>query len=168
MLRKYLSLFALLIFVSLSSQAQSNTIANFEKNSTGYKVFLYQSVIRMLNPDQNPDFNKLIKDLDHLRLLSNEPDGETGRTTFASLDQGIKGEGFEMIMSVDNKDKKFHVYELASNKGKTTWVVTFLMDERAGIMEMKGTLDFKYINSLKNLDYSKIEQVIPAASKSWD
>lgn len=168
MLKKYIGVLVLMIMFSFGAMAQSTTISNFEKESNGYKIFLYQSVIRMLNPDQNPEFNKLIKDLDHLRMLSNEPDAEQSRTTFKVLDKGIQSEGFEMIMSVDNKDKKFHVYELASRKGKTTWVVTFLMDERAGLMEMKGTLDLKYINALKQLDYSKLEEIIPDASKDWD
>ena len=152
----------------ISSFGQSETISNFEKNSNGYKIFLYQSVIRMLNPDQNPDFNRLIKDLDHLRMLSNEPDAENAKNTFNGLDKGIASEGFEMIMSVDNKDKKFHVYELNSRRGKTTWVITFLMDERAGLMEMRGTLDFKYIHALKKLDYSKLEEILPNAGKDWD
>ena len=168
MTKNFVMSFVLIIFCSICSFAQSETVSNFEKNSNGYKIFLYQSVIRMLNPNQNQDFNKLIKDLDHLRMLSNEADPENSKATFKSLDKGIATEGYEMIMSVDNKDKRFHVYELNSRKGKTSWVVTFLMDDRAGLMEMKGTLDFRYIHALKTLDYSKLEEILPNAGKQWD
>lgn len=147
---------------------QSPTISNFEKSSNGYKVFLYQSVIRMLNKDQNPEFNKLIKDLDHLRLLSNESDALESITTFTSLDNGIKSEGFDLIMSYDNKERKCHVYELESNKGKSTWVITFLVDSRAGLMEMKGTLDLKYLSAISHVNFDKLEELIPMGAEDWN
>ena len=44
------SIFTMLLFASVTF-AQSSTVANFEKESKGYKAFLYQSVIRVLNKD---------------------------------------------------------------------------------------------------------------------
>lgn len=160
-MKKLLSLIVALVCIVSLTFAQSTTVAQFEKDTKGYKAFLYQSVIRVLNKDQNPDFNKLIKDLDHMRLVLSDTKGDEAMQTFKSVDAGIRSEGFELIMSFDNKDYKCNAYELASRNGKSTWVATFFTNDRAGVMEMKGMLDLKYIEALSSLNYEKLKQMIP-------
>ena len=117
-----------------------------------------------MNKDKNPDFNMLIRDLDHLRFVSNEVkegQDETAKGMFKALDQGVQNEGFTEIMSFDNADTKCHVYELESSRGKSTWVATLLMDGHAAVLEMEGSLDLKYLNSLASLDMDRIEDMLP-------
>ena len=157
-------LLALVFCLALGSTslfAQSKTAEKFEKSSEGYKLFLYQSMIRMLNKDQNPEFNMLIKDLDHLRVVTTKEGAENEADVFADLDSGVQSEGFEALMSFDQKDYKCHLYEKEGRKGKTTWIATFMADGRSGIMEMKGMLNLKYINAFSSLDLDKIEELAP-------
>ena len=157
-----LSIFALAMTFVLSAFGQSRTVENFEKNADGYKLFLYQSVIRMMNKDKNPDFNMLIRDLDHLRFVSTDSEGlEEAKITYKNLDKGVQAEGFGEIMSFDNAQYKCRVYEKESSGGKSTWVATLLMDDVAGVLEMEGSLNLKYINALSSLDMDKVSEYLP-------
>ena len=158
---KKLIILATALFTVLSSFAQSKTVAAFEEEADGYKLFLYQSVIRMLNKDKNPDFNMLIRDLDHLRFVSADSTGPDAMSTFNQLDNGVKGEGFEEIMTFDNMDYICHVYELEAADGKSTWVATFLMDGTPGVIEMKGSLDMKYLKAFNSLNMDKVKELLP-------
>ena len=160
-MKKVLSfVFTMLCIVSMTF-AQSKTVSEFSDNTKGYTAFLYQSVIRVLNKDQNPNFNNLIKDLDHVKIALSEHQGPDAKQAFLGIDNGVQAEGFEMIMSFNNKDYKCNAYELDSKNGKSTWVTTFMTDGYAGVMEMKGMLNLKYIESLNSLNYEKLESMIP-------
>lgn len=154
-MKKIQLLIIMLLMSGASLFAQSTVAKNFEKESSGYKYFAYQSVIRMLNIDENPDFNRLIRNLDHLRIVISDKTGEAGKSVFNMLDKGIQGEGFELLMSFDQKDSKCHIYELSSRSKKTTWVATFFMDGQAGLFEMVGELDLQYLNALSSFDVDK-------------
>lgn len=160
---KKLTILAIALLISLMSFGQSSTVADFEKTAEGYKLFLYQSVIRVLNKDKNPDFNMLIRDLDHLRFVSTKLDttGLEAKATFKELDRGVRGEDFIEIMSFDNPGYKCHVYELESSKGKSTWVAVLLMEDRAAVMEMEGSMDLKYIQSLSSLNMDRLQEMLP-------
>jgi len=160
MKRIYL-LLALLLAVSSTAFAQSKTVKEFSEKAEGYNAFLYQSLIRMLNKDANPDFNMLIRDLDHIRILTTEEGDANARSTFQTLDKGVQGEGFESIMSFDNAEYRCHVYELSANGGKSTWVATLFMDGAAGVIEMKGSLDLKYLQAFDSMDMDKLKELVP-------
>lgn len=161
-MKKILSFVFTMLCIFSMTFAQSKTVNEFSENTTGYKAFLYQSVIRVMNKDQNPDFNMLIRDLDHIKIALSEHTGADAKQTFLTIDKGVQSEGFEMIMSFNNKDYKCNAYELESRNGKSTWVTTFMTEGYAGAMEMKGMLDLKYIESLSSLNYEQLESMIPS------
>jgi hypothetical protein len=158
---KKLSIFSLALVMTLAAFGQSQTVADFEESTEGYKLFLYQSVIRMLNKDKNPDFNMLIRNLDHLRFVSSDAQGEEARAVFREVDRGVQKEGFEEIMSFDNSANKCRIYELESRGGESTWVVTLLMEDVAAAMEMKGSLDLKYLDALSSLNMERVGEMLP-------
>ncbi|MFK7925310.1 MAG: DUF4252 domain-containing protein [Bacteroidia bacterium] len=158
---KKISILVLTILMCSTAFGQSKTIKQFQKDTDGHKIFLYQSVIRVLNRNKNPDFNLLIKDLDHLRFVSSEATGPEAIATFQQIDQGVRSEGFEEILSFDNAENKCRIYELNSSKGKTTWVVTMLMEGMPAAIEMKGSLDLRYINALGSINMDKVSDLLP-------
>lgn len=158
---KYISTIFLAMLTCVSAFGQSKTVADFQEDTDGYKLFLYQSVIRVMNKDKNPDFNQLIRNLDHFRFVSTKPDSESAKTTFKQIDQGVQGEGFEEIMRFDMDGNKCRVYELESNRGQSSWVVTLLMEDVAGAMEMKGSLDLRYLSALQSLNMDKVKDMLP-------
>ncbi|MEM7370381.1 MAG: DUF4252 domain-containing protein [Bacteroidota bacterium] len=158
---KQFSIFILAMIMTLALFSQSRTVQNFIETADGYNLYLYQSLIRVLNQDENPDFNMLIRDLDHLRFLSTDSIGTTAKATFSDLDKGIQGEGFESIMSFDNKDYKCHIYELEDRSGQSSWVATLFIEGRAGLIEMKGSVDMKYLHAFSSLNMDKLKDVLP-------
>jgi len=150
-----------LLLLATGLMGQSQTVATFADRADGYKVFLYQSVIRALNQDANPDFNRLIEDLDHIRLLTTEEGDEDAETTFRQLDRDVQAEGFEPIMTFDNAEGRCHVYELSSDGKQSTWVATLFMGNAAGVMEMKGSLNLKYLRALSSVNMDKLKELLP-------
>lgn len=162
---KIISIFFLATVISLSSFGQSKSVAEFEEKSEGSKLFLYQSVLRVMNKDKNPDFNMLIRNLDHLRFVSSGSEDQTPKQTFLKLDKGVQGEGFEEIMSFDDSERKCRVYELESSGGQSTWVVTLYSDGIAGALEMKGSLDLKYLKAISSLNMDEMKELLPLDDK---
>lgn len=160
-MRKFICASILFLAIGIQAFAQSSTVANFVDKADGYKVFLYQSLIRALNQDANPDFNMLIRDLDHIRLLTTEKGKGDAKAVFQRLDQGVKAEGFESIMTFDNAENRCHVYELSGSGDKSTWVATLFMGDAAGVIEMKGMVDVKYLRALSSINMDKLQEYFP-------
>lgn len=158
---KIISIFFLAVVISLTAFGQSKTVVEFEKKSEGSKLFLYQSVLRVMNKDKNPDFNMLIRNLDHLRFVSSGDEDKNPKQTFLDLDKGVRSEGFEEIMSFDDSERNCRVYELESSGGQSTWVVTLFSDGIAGALEMKGSLDLKYIKAISSLNMEEMQELLP-------
>ena len=168
-MKRLVFLLILFCFSVCALEAQSKVAKEFEENAEGYKFFAYQSMLRMLNQQQDPDFNKLIRDLDHIRVVTTDSTGTNAMTAFKRLDNGIQAEGFEEILTFDNKEYKCHVYEMTNKKDKSTWVATFFMYGRAGILEMVGSLDIKYLNALANLNMETLKSLAPELENmDWD
>jgi len=121
----------LLSFPSLSS-GQSAAIASFEEKADGYNLFVYQSVIRMLNRDKNEDFNMLIKDLDHLKVLMTDSIGSASNVLYKNLEKGLQEERYEELMTFENPDSKATVFSKEDEEGIANWVVIFGMGEVSG------------------------------------
>lgn len=141
--------------------SQSRTVAEFATQAKGYNVFLYQSLIRVLNKDKNPDFNRLIQDLDHIRFVTTKAgEGDPG-ATFADLDRQVQAEAFVSIISYDNPKSRCHVYEMEARGGQSTWVATMYTPELAGVIEMKGSLNMQYLSALESVDIERLEDILP-------
>ena len=167
-MKRFIIIFALIGCTLASALGQSKTVAAFEAKTDGYKLFLYQSVIRMLNKDKNPEFNLLIRDLDHIKFAMTKKKAKNPKSTFTRLDRGVQGEGYEIIMSVDDKNHIVHVYEKRSRGSKSSWVATFFMKDpskndngMAGVIEMKGSLNLKYLNAFASINMEKLEEMLP-------
>lgn len=169
-MNKVIIIITLSLIYSASIFSQSKVAAEFEENAKGYKFFAYQSVLRILNQERDPDFNLLIRDLDHIRVVTTDSVGVLAKESFARLDEGIQNEGFEEILTFDNKEYKCHVYELSPKSKKTTWVATFYMDGRAGLFEMVGSLNVKYLNALSGLNMDRLREMVPELENldDWD
>jgi len=151
----------LLLLASNTLSAQSKAISQFEEQVDGYNLFLYQSLIRVLNQDKNEDFNMLIKDLDHLKFLMTDSIGSESRTLYTELMTGLEEEGYEELMNFDNKDYKATVFSSDSGKSGSSWVVIFNMGEMSGLFEMMGEINMEYMHAMSSIDYNKLKEMMP-------
>lgn len=160
-MKKIITITTVLALLTSITFGQSKTIADFDKKATGAHLFLYQSVIRVLNKDKNPDFNKLIKDLDYLKFIMTDSLVTNVKSEYKALESNLGKEGYAQLMTFDNKDYKSTVFEKEDNSGKTSWVAIFSLADRYGLFEMNGSLDPKYFSSISSLNIDKLQDMLP-------
>lgn len=159
---KYL-LIIIAAFSLTQTSAQSKTLEAFQTkhSENGYKVFLYQSVIRMLNKDNNDDFNQLVKDLDHIKVIVTDSSEVNAKAEYNTLVKGIKSEGYEELLMMDNKDMKVSIYESSGSSSEKQFVAFMYTGDfkRTGSFEMKGELDLKHLSAFDSLDFNKLKEI---------
>ena len=79
---------------------------------------------------------------------------------FKELAKGISDEGFEEIIAVDNKDISCRLFEGSAEDSESKWVLVFKAMGEAGVVEMNGELDPAFLNSLSNLNFDKVKDLI--------
>ena len=158
-MKAYTLIIALLIGMS-SSFAQSKTIEKFkEQNADGKSWFAYQSVLRMLNTENDENYNLLIRDLEYINVIISDSLGAAQKDVYRSALKSIEGEGFEEIAMMDHKDRKGAIYE-KENGSHSTWVAFMYLEGKSYALEMKGDLDLKYISALQSINEEKFDELI--------
>ncbi len=152
---------ATLLILTLSLNAQTKTVQQLEDNNDGYNLFMYQSVIRMLNKDNNEEFNLLVKDLEYIKAIVTDSIGDSAKAQYKTLLKSIQGEGFSELFMLDNREMKASIYEKENSSGETEYVAFMFYAPMAktGAFEMKGSLDLRYINSFESLDFAKLKEL---------
>lgn len=158
----------LLLVACTTKQYESTTVEQFKEHANGFDHVVDRSIMRAFNTENDPDFNALIKDLDHIKILSSDGGAKGAKALFKSLDKDIANEGFEEVLSVDNKDMKGRLYELVAPDMESKWVLVFQLDDEAGLVEMNGTIDPAYLQSLSNMDFGKVKDLVGAGFDSDD
>lgn len=112
---------------------------------TQHAFYLYPSTLRMINIDDNPEYNKVVENIDRLMLVSAWPDRLTLHVQ-DSLQQALEEEeGFEVMVEVDNND--YSLVLLSQEDGEQT--VAFLRsEEMTGVAHLLGTLNLLAVNDL--------------------
>jgi len=158
---KYILVIIATLSISLG-HSQSKVVEDFQAahKGQGYKLFLYQSYIRMLNQDNNDDFNQLVKDLDHIKVITTDSSLVEARKEYKELRKKIASEGFEELLMIDNKEMKVCLYENTSGAEKQ-FVAFFFSSKlsRTGLLEMNGELDLKYMSAFESLDFKKLKEI---------
>lgn len=112
---------------------------------TQHAFYFYPSTMRMVNVDDNPDYNKAIKNVRRMVLISAWPDRFTGEVQDSLQQELMEQEGFEVLMEMDNSDMQFVL--MGQEGGEQT--VAFLHSEKMnGIAYVLGTVDLLAINDL--------------------
>jgi len=156
----------LLLFLIVSpiiSFGQSQAINNFAEKADGYNVFAYQSVIRVFNKDKNEDFNMLIKDLDHIKILITDSIGSESTVLYKKLEKELTEEKYEELMSFENVDSEAIVFSRELDEGIENWVVIFSLGELSGLLEMRGSIDTNYLKAISSLNLNMLKTILPKA-----
>jgi len=152
--------FLCLLFGCAGEQKESKTVTAFQAKADGYNLVIDKSILRMVNSEQDADFNALIRDLDNIKVSSSDGGNKGTKALFKELAKGVSSEGFDEIVSIDNKDVSCRLFEWSSEEVDSKWVLVFSAMGEAGVVEMNGTLDPDYLNSLSNLNFDKVKSLI--------
>lgn len=147
-------------------KAQSRIVEQFKEKTTSQSFYAYQSMLRLLNTDDNKEFNYLIRDLDFIRIVMTKA-GTDATEEFNALNMEIKDDGYESMLIMNNKNIKWHLYEKVE-KSKSYWIASLFAHDRAGVLEMKGSLDLQYIKALQSINESILEDMMTQQGFDWD
>ncbi|MGB0432633.1 MAG: DUF4252 domain-containing protein, partial [Bacteroidia bacterium] len=116
--------------------------------------FLYQSTLRSFNDKTSSDFNKLIKDVDKIsiHLL---PQNTVEQSAVLGLISSLENDGFKIMNSISKKEEGIYFYTHKERSDKTT-IGIFYKKGYAGVVQLDGAIDMKYVGALKQMNPEKI------------
>jgi hypothetical protein len=114
---KYL-LLGILALMPYFSQAQSKVMRNLSEEFPDGRVFMfYHSSLRMLNIEDDPDFDRMIRDIEKIKVLMIEKEDSLDSDKILSeIRDGLADEDFEELMEVKSKDYNIGVYILEDDE----------------------------------------------------
>jgi hypothetical protein len=153
-MRILILVFALAICSEASSQSKT-TESLHKKYNDALSLFFYNNTLRMLNQNDDKDFDELIKDIEKMKFLMIDKAPSFGSADYKKITAGYKGEAFEEIMTSRYEGKNFDVF-LKEKSGKTLGMVVLVNDSASlYVLDIVGSIALDKVTSLYNtLDQS--------------
>lgn len=151
-MKKKLVLFFVCFSIATVTFGQSKTTEALQKKHTdALQLFFYHNTLRMLNQDNDPAFDELIRDIEKMRFLLIEKESNGfDQNDFKDLVSSYKSESFEEAMTSRHEGKNFDVY-LKETNGKTNGMLVLINDERnLYILDILGFIALDKVTSLYN------------------
>lgn len=144
---KNIVFFLAFICLALPGFSQSKTTQDLETRFADVrKFFFYNNTLRMINQQENKDFDELIKDIEKMKLLlirKNDP-----KFNYKELVSEYKRDSFEPAMTTRMEGKSFDVFFKEKN-GKTLGMLVLVNDaENLYVLDIVGSIAFDKISSL--------------------
>ena len=118
-----------------------------------HKYYVYQSTLRMLNTDNDPDFDRLIKPLKKVNAFVLKEECGVDKDDFKKLLNNLYADDFELLLSY--KEKNAIVQLLSKSKrSNSLYIFAVYGPDEAAIIEMDGSLDLEYLKALEKIDSS--------------
>lgn len=168
---KKLTLCFAVLLMCIGTMAQSKTIAEFEKDKGfGKKLFLYESYIRMLNLNENPDYYKLVKDVEYIKVVRAESEVDVAKKEYRNLQSSIQKEGYEEVFMAEDKEGMASIYLYEEEGEKTQWIVFMQKEEMTVALVLHGSLNLEYMKGLSSLNHEMLENYIndKGFDTDWD
>ena len=147
MTMRYVILF-LLAAITFSAKAQSETTEKLHKKySESLAFFFYNNTLRMINQNDDKDFDALIKDIEKMKFLMIKKEGFE-KNDYQKLVADYKKESFEEMMSSRHEGKNFDVY---MKDGKSKGMIVTVNDaENLYVLDIVGTIPLNKVTTLFN------------------
>jgi hypothetical protein len=114
--------------MAMLSSAQTKTTTDLDAEVDGLSLYFYKNTLRMLNQDDNKDFDEMIKDIEKMRfLLIDRIEERIGPKEFKDLKASYQKESYEEVMTSRMSGKSFDVYVRESG-GKVKGTIILASD----------------------------------------
>ena len=147
---KHPILIALALFLSLTAGAQSKTTLDLEKSNEGsFTLFFYKSTLRMLNQQDNPEFDELVRNIEKMKfLIVDKTKGKLGTKEYKKLTGDYQKESYEPIVTSRMDGRNLDVY-LRDAKGSKPGTVVLVNDSsNLHVLDIVGTIDISKAGAL--------------------
>ena len=147
-----------MVLVSITHAiGQSATTEALQKeHGDALNLFFYNNTLRMLNQQEDPEFDALIRDIEKMRfLMIKKSESGFGTPEYKRLLAEYRNESFEEIMTSRHDGKNFDVY-LKEKNGETKGMLVLINDASTlYILDILGRIALDKVTSLyKTLDES--------------
>jgi hypothetical protein len=134
-------------------QAQSKTTEALQKEyKDALSFFFYNNTLRMLNQEQDKEFDELIKDIEKMRFLMIRKN-ETP-VDYKKLVKNYRDEAFEEIITSRHEGKSFNVYLKEQNKKTTAMLVLINDSTNLYVLDILGSIALDKVTKL----YSTLDE----------
>ena len=158
---KYL-LTLILLFNLTTLLAQSTSVAAFhEQHATSQDFYLYPSTLRMVNLEKNPDAYTLVNEVEKLQILLFDRQS-VDRPALQKLQQGIRDEAYEELISFRQKDSQITVYARGDSPQLDGVVGVVDNKQTLALIDLAGFIDLPSLMNLAQSDYdfSAVTQLV--------
>jgi hypothetical protein len=158
-----LALLLLFSFGMLSGGCKENMHSTvLEQHEAQYpnikKKYVYQSLIRLANINQDPNFEKLIKDV--RKIVVYLPPAEDSTYQVKTVRNGIMNDGYELLVegrTADDMRMSLWLKELGS---RSHYIALVDAAEQNIILEVDGQINIEYLMALEVADQDALMGLI--------
>lgn len=138
-MKSFLTL-TLIALISSLTFGQSKTTQEFhEDHEDAFVLFFYSNTLKMLNQDDNPEFEELIKDIEKMKFIRVNK-SQLDEDTFGDLQEDYYDDDFEDLMTMRHEGMNVKAY-IQEDDGVTTGIVMLMQDdETLSILDIKGAV----------------------------
>ena len=146
--------------MSLASYGQSDESVNsfLEEHSKEKKFFLYQSLLRIVNIDHNKDFDKLIKNVEYIKINTFKTPDSTEVVPWKELQSAIKKDGYEELISFAQKGMKIKL-TMKGDESQSSFLIFIVSEGTSMLAEMEGYLDLRYLGALATANFDRLNEI---------
>lgn len=122
------------------------------------KKYVYQSLIRLANVKRDPDFEKLIKDVDKV-ILYLPPDGDS---TYQIKDvrDGLPADGYETLVDVRTADAQRISLWVKEANSKSHYMALMDAADQDVILEIDGQINIEYLSAINVADEGSLLKLL--------
>lgn len=159
---QFKSIFAIsaLFLISFTADAQIHAVEKFVKeNEDLSKFFIYQSTLRLLNESGDENFNRLIKGIRKINVYITEGTSAVSSASYQQMITDLTAEKFETLVTAKTGGTRINLMSKETNNS-SYYVLAAHEDTGFALMEMDGYLDLRYLESLDNINISKLRSIV--------
>ena len=122
------------------------------------KKYVYQSLIRLANIKKDPDFEKLIKDVDKV-ILYLPPNGDS---TYQIKDvrNGLPADGYETLVDVRTADAQRISLWVKEENAKSHYIALLDAADQDIILEIDGQINIEYLSAINVADEGSLLKLL--------
>jgi Domain of unknown function (DUF4252) len=138
-----------LLAAGITATAQTKTTEKLDEKYEGTSLYFYKNTLRMLNINEDKDFDEMIKDIEKIRLVMVDRTMEsfTGED-YKKLKGDYKKESYEEIMSGRVEGRNFNVYVRESGGNVKGTVIMASDSSSLYVLDILGKVAIEKASSL--------------------
>lgn len=122
------------------------------------KNYVYQSVLRLANLTQDPDFDNMIRDIRKITIY--QPTASDSTFQIKDLRADLREEGYEELMDFKTADKARASLWLNESFKKPHYIGLLDSAEDDYIFEIDGEIDLEYVSALNLFNPQTLQDLI--------